>query len=62
VQSLQLTQGPLQRTLRLADLQVDSPPGPVKVRARHRDAVEARGLLDRADALARAARSASGPA
>ena len=38
VQSLQLHQGPWQRRLGLADLQVDSPPGPVRVRARHRDA------------------------
>jgi putative membrane protein len=56
VQSLQLKQGPWQRRWGLADLQVDSPPGPVSVRARHRDEVEARGLLDRANALARAHR------
>jgi putative membrane protein len=56
VQSLQLKQGPWQRRLRLADLQVDSPPGPVTVRARHRDEAEARDLLDRANALARARR------
>lgn len=56
VQSLQLKQGPWQRRWGLADLQVDSPPGPVAVRARHRDEVEARGLLDRANALARAHR------
>jgi putative membrane protein len=56
VQSLRLTQGPWQRRLSLADLWVDSPPGPVRVRARHRDAGEARVLLDRADALARARR------
>lgn len=46
VQSLRLRQGPWQRRLGLADLQVDSPPGPVKVRARHRDAGEARALLE----------------
>jgi putative membrane protein len=46
VQSLQLRQGPWQRRLGLADLHVDSPPGPVKVRARHRDAGEARALLE----------------
>ena len=56
VQSLQVRQGPWQRRWRLADLQVDSPPGPVGVRARHRDEEEARGLLDRANALARAHR------
>jgi putative membrane protein len=56
VQSLQLRQGPWQRRWGLADLRVDSPPGPVSVRVRHRDEIEARGLLDRANALARAHR------
>jgi putative membrane protein len=56
VQSLRLKQGPWQRRWGLADLHVDSPPGPVTVRARHRDEAEARGLLDRANALARAHR------
>lgn len=46
VQSLRLTQGPVQRLLGLADLHVDSPPGPVKVRARDRLADEARGFLE----------------
>jgi putative membrane protein len=45
VQSLRLHQGPWQRRLRLADLHVDSPPGPVGVVARHRDEGEARHLL-----------------
>ena len=58
VQSLRLHQGPWQRRLGLADLLVDSPPGPVQVRARHRDAGEARRLLDEADLRARAARAA----
>jgi putative membrane protein len=57
VQSLQLHQGPLQRRLGLADLLVDSPPGPVKVRARHRDADEARALLEQENALTREART-----
>jgi putative membrane protein len=61
VQSLQLHQGPLQRRLGLADLQVDSPPGPVKVRARHRDAGEARALLERENEVARRARAARSP-
>ena len=61
VQSLRLTQGPWQRRLGLADLLVDSPPGPVRVRARHRDAVEARRLLDEEDHRARLARSPSRP-
>jgi putative membrane protein len=56
VQSLQLRQGPLQRRLGLADLLVDSPPGPVRVRARHRVAGEARALLEQEGALAREAR------
>jgi putative membrane protein len=61
VQSLQLHQGPWQRRLGLADLQVDSPPGPVKVRARHRDAGDARALLERENAVARRARAARRP-
>lgn len=45
-QSVRLTQGPWQRRLGLADVHVDSPPGPVTARARHRDAAEARRLFD----------------
>jgi putative membrane protein len=52
VQSLRLSQGPWQRRLGLADLLVDSPPGPVKLRARHRDAAEARRLLETERVLA----------
>jgi putative membrane protein len=58
VQSLRLSQGPWQRLFRLADLHVDSPPGPVSVRARHRDVDEARGLLDEESRTARTARRA----
>jgi putative membrane protein len=61
VQSLQLRQGPWQRRFGLADLQVDSPPGPVRVRARHRDAHEARALLQRENDVARRARAARIP-
>jgi putative membrane protein len=57
VQSLQLHQGPVQRRLHLADLRVDSPPGPVQVVARHRDADEARALLEQANTATRIARS-----
>jgi putative membrane protein len=57
VQSLQLQQGPWQRRLRLADLRVDSPPGPVGVRLRHRDTAEARRLMDEARVLGRSARA-----
>ena len=46
VQSLRISQGPWQRRLGLADVHVDSPPGPTTVRARHRDAAEARRLFD----------------
>jgi putative membrane protein len=46
IQSLRITQGPWQRRLGLADVHVDSPPGPATVRARHRDAAEARRLFD----------------
>jgi putative membrane protein len=60
VQSLQVHQGPWQRRFGLADLQVDSPPGPVKVRVRHRDAGEARRLLDRENEVARTARATGG--
>ncbi len=59
VQSLRLSQGPLQRRLGLADLHVDSPPGPVHVRARHRAEAEARALLEQEDVLARSARLAA---
>ncbi|HET7357291.1 MAG TPA: PH domain-containing protein [Nocardioidaceae bacterium] len=57
VQSLRLSQGPVQRLLRLADLHVDSPPGPVRVRGRHRDEAEARALLESESRTSRAARS-----
>ncbi len=56
VQSVQMQQGPWQRRLGLADLRVDSPPGPVRARLRHRDAGEVRALLDREHALAAEAR------
>lgn len=59
VQSLRLSQGPVQRRLGLADLHVDSPPGPVRVRARHRRAEDARALLAQEGALAREARAHS---
>lgn len=56
VQSLRLSQGPVQRRLGLADLHVDIPPGPVRVRARHRAADQLRSVLEEERALARAAR------
>ena len=45
IQSVRVTQGPWQRLLNLADVHTDSPPGPTNVRARHRDAAEARRLF-----------------
>ena len=45
VQSLRVVQGPWQRSLGLADFEVDSPPGPVRVRARHRSVIEVRKIL-----------------
>ncbi len=57
VQSLRLHQGPWQRVWGLADVLVDSPPGPVRLRARHRDAVQARRFLLEANARSRAARA-----
>ncbi len=57
VQSLRLRQGPVQRMVGLADLVVDSPPGPVSVRLRHRAEGEARALLDEAVIRGRTART-----
>ena len=56
VQSLGLVQGPWSRSLRLADLEVHSPVGNVKVLGRFRDEDDARALLDRLVADTRAAR------
>ncbi len=56
IQSVRLTQGPWQRLLGLADVHTDSPPGPTTVRARHRDAAEARRLFDAQVAMTALAR------
>jgi cytochrome P450/uncharacterized membrane protein YdbT with pleckstrin-like domain len=61
VQSVRLSQGPLQRRLGLATLHLDTTPGPVQVSAAHRDAVEARRLLDTEVDLARRARASARP-
>jgi putative membrane protein len=58
VQSVRLEQGPLQRLLGLADLQVDSPPGPVRVQGHQRDALDARGHGSEVVVATRAARRA----
>jgi putative membrane protein len=59
VQSVRLSQGPVQRRLGLADVHVDSPPGPVHVRARHRSAAEARTFFEEEEARSKAARAAA---
>lgn len=60
-QSMRITQGPLQRRLGLASMGIDTTKGPVTVVALHRDAGEARAMLDREVELERAARTAAGP-
>ena len=60
VQSVRLKQGPWQRRLGLADVHLDSPPGPVDVRARHREADEARRILEAEVAVTRRARRSQG--
>jgi putative membrane protein len=45
-QSVRLTQGPLERRLRLATVHSDTTPGPVRVRALGRGDAEARALFD----------------
>ena len=57
VQSVHIEQGPLRRRLRLADVLVDSPPGPVRVRGPLRDPREARVSLERLVDASRAARA-----
>lgn len=59
IQSAHLRQGPVRRLLRLCDVHLDSPPGPVRVRGDLRSADEARALLDRHLVLAAARRGAS---
>jgi putative membrane protein len=61
VQSARLTQGPLQRRLGLATVHLDTSPGPVHPTAHHRDAKDARDLLDAEVALARASRAGARP-
>jgi putative membrane protein len=56
VQSLRIRQGPVQRRLRLADLHVDSPPGPVKVHGVQCDPAVARAYVAEAVIRGRSAR------
>jgi putative membrane protein len=55
-QSVRLTAGPFERALGLATMHLDSTPGPVRTRAAHRDAAEARAMLDLQVSRAREAR------
>ena len=57
MQSVRLHQGPWQRALGLATVNVDSPPGPVHATALHRPISDARGMLERQLVLARSARA-----
>jgi putative membrane protein len=65
IQSVRIRQGPLQRRLALADVLVDSPPGPLDATARHRPSHEARALalilLHRARLARRADEEAAAP-
>lgn len=61
-QSLRLTAGPWERALGLASLHLDSTRGPVKTRAAHRGAGDARAMLDRQIDRARIARGSQRPA
>lgn len=59
VQSVRQRQGPLERRLRVVRVFVDSPPGPVRVVAEHRDPDEARTFVAQALALGARARAES---
>jgi putative membrane protein len=61
VQSARLSQGPLQRRLGLATVHLDTSPGPVHPTAHHRDAQDARNLLDAEVELARRSRASARP-
>ncbi len=60
-QSVHLTQGPWQRRLDLATVQVDIAPGPVSVLGLHQDAAAARSQADAQAQRAKAARATAGP-
>jgi putative membrane protein len=57
MQSVRLHQGPWQRALRLATVNIDSPPGPVRAAALHRPDTEARAIVETQLALSRSARA-----
>ncbi len=60
-QSLRLQQGPLQRRLGLANVHVDTTPGPVDAVASHRDAGAARRLVEEQSLRARLGRQVALP-
>jgi putative membrane protein len=60
-QSVRLSAGPLQRALGLATVHLDSTRGPVKTRAKYRDAGQARLMLDREVELGRRTRGYLAP-
>lgn len=61
VQSVRITQGPWERSLRLASLHLDTVPGPVQVRVPHMDVANVRDLAEHEQDRARAARRNAGP-
>ena len=61
MQSVRAVQGPVQRRLRLATVHVDTPIGPVHAAALHRDADEARTLVEDQCERSRLARRAARP-
>lgn len=61
VQSVRVTQGPLQRRLRLASVHVDSPKGPVELTLPHRAIEEVPALVTDVLTRAREARALAGP-
>jgi putative membrane protein len=60
-QSVRLTRGPWQRHLGLATVHVDTAPGPVRVDAAHRGAMEARQLVEAQARRAQQARAIAVP-
>ncbi|HEX6233967.1 MAG TPA: PH domain-containing protein [Jiangellaceae bacterium] len=60
-QSVRLTQGPIQRRLKLATVSVDTTPGPVDAVIRHRPAPQAREILEAQARRARLARRVDVP-
>lgn len=60
-QSVRMTQGPLQRKLRLATMHVDTTPGPVNAIIRHRQPDEARRFVQEQAERARVARKGDVP-